>query len=275
MVYSIDDLINPFGKGVAVYQKTMILRGFEQRYYGIKDRIRFGLCMNGKNYIVHYKIPSESSLCKDVLYDVVIEFIPIDPGAEKMPTLDGYDVHVYTNSPSFIFSYTYTFNKYGLLVDWLKNKCMKQCLSTPALEKNPQNIIGTDKSVWFAAFHFLRNGLKYKSQFARYINATYQQVITNVVSQERMMAQRMRSEQVGRHQLKLEKEASKSKNGAYAGYRAQKDIQNGMMQYNASAKPAEKIPMIHVNKAAKEARQSRSTRPARSARSAKSARRHR
>lgn len=271
MIYSLSDLLNPFGKGVAAFNKTLIVRSFEQRYFAIKDRIQFGLCTKGDSYLVHYRIPSESPLCKDVLYDVVLEFIPLDAGVKNQPTLDNYDVRVYTNSPSFTFTFTYAFAKYGLLIPWLRNKCIAECLKTPALEKNPQNIIGTDKSVWFAAYHFQRTSMKYKTRFSQYINTTKEKLEEVVLTQEKMLIKRARSEKIAREHQRQSKANDKASQ-RFSDYRAEKDAVKAASIYNAT-KPAQKqVPVQSVRQAAKDARSARSPVRSVSARSARSAR---
>lgn len=272
MVYSLDDLLNPFGKGVAAFNKTLIINAYEQRYYSIKDRIQFGLCKNGKIYLVHYRIPSESPLCKDVLYDVVLEFLPLDDGAEDSRTLEPYDVRIYTNSPSFTFTFTHAFNRYDLLIPWLKNRCISECLTKPAFEKNPNDIIGTDKCLWFAAYHLRRTGMHIKAHFEKFINTNYAHIEKIIIDQEKMLKLRARSEARSRREQQEAKKHSNAKAQATARfdtYRATKDIESKIIQHNA------RNPQKKINPRVAKTITSKVSRTAKSARSSRSARRSR
>lgn len=106
----------------------------------------------GKSYI-YIKIPSE--VVPKFYYDVVIEFTI---GNLTKSLLD-CEFRVFSNDPSFVFTYAYAFNKNKLFLTDLSNRMGKQPLKEKADVKNPKDEIGYVKSIYFAYLIMQQKGL--------------------------------------------------------------------------------------------------------------------
>lgn len=161
-------LNNPTGEASAVFaRRDIVIANLQSRFNNLmKEYAKQFKCVvnviNG-NYVFYLKVPSESYPNK-LLYDVVLEFIPIG-SANRDLTINNYAVNVFSNAPNFIFTYAYVYNKDGNIVNFLKNKIGSKCLNEPPKTKNPSQSYGFEKSIYFALLY-----LKYLGYNAK-INA--------------------------------------------------------------------------------------------------------
>lgn len=140
--------------------KLMVREVGKVKYFLYKDTDR--------RYLIHLKIPSE--VVKNFYYDTVIEYYTDDSTVEKLPHLNDYNVRFYSNDPSFVFTYAYSFNKNKLFIEDLIPKMSKQAITDKAVERNPKNLIGYVKSIYFAYLIIKMNGLSRKMNFTMYGN---------------------------------------------------------------------------------------------------------
>lgn len=151
---------NPMGKENAVISnREMYRRLYTEKLDKILMReagkIDIYPYVDGKKYICHLKIPSESSA--NIYYDVVIEFtLPKDNPNET--NLKKYNVRFYSNDPSFVYTFAYSFLRNGLFFTDFKDRMSKTALKTPALAKNQYNQVGYVKSLYFAYIIMDRRG---------------------------------------------------------------------------------------------------------------------
>lgn len=158
-------IANPMGKSNAVLSKA--IREAQRNIYTNKfnnillreqGKIEYFLYKGkGAVYYIHIKIPSE--VVKDFYYDVVIKFVGDAKKVASFTTLDKYDVRFFSNDPAFVFNYTYVFNKKGLFIDELSKRMTSKALRSPAKEKNPDNMVGYVKSLYFAYLFMKQRGL--------------------------------------------------------------------------------------------------------------------
>lgn len=131
------------------------------------ERIKYHLYYTSNNeYYVHFKIPSES--VKDFYYDVVFYFYDDKNEFENSRTLNDYYVKFFSNDPAFNFTYTYVFNKLGLLIPELKPKLSSFALKNEAKSTNPNKNIGYIKSIYIAYLLMERYSLFYKANYKTY-----------------------------------------------------------------------------------------------------------
>jgi len=207
-IYTIDDILDPFGRGVAVYYKKLILDSFEARYNNIKHKIKYGINVTKDVFTLHYKVPSENQLSPDFYYDVIFEFSTDNPEYIKYDSLTYYDVRVYSTSPSFVFRFCYVWNKTNSLVQWALKKCIRDALIKPPLTTNPQMILGFEKSLWYAAKHMQKSGLLNKSHLAKQKQVSLSAMNNNTLSQEETIKILLVTQKRNREKNKI----SKSKN---------------------------------------------------------------
>lgn len=233
MAYTLDKIVDPF-RGMPGFNKGLILEAYKQKYELIKDKIMWGACKDGNNYIIHVRMPSTDPYCSDVFYDVVFEFFPESEKLIDSRSINDYSVLVFSNCPSFTFTFTYAYNKYGLLVPWLTDKCIPDCLNRPAVHRNRGSQIGSDMKTWFAAYHLQRIGiLNYKLRFDDMVNTSKSSIQKAVLSQGAMLLRRMRIADINKKKAQASKAASKAnqrETNRFNDYRAKKELEHSIQK---------------------------------------------
>jgi hypothetical protein len=145
---------NPMGKGASILNNTEIKNSLNNQFELIKDRIKYIWYDRGNSYICHIMIPSKS--LTELKYDVILDF---DKSSltNNDTSINNAIMKVFSNCPSFVFTYAYAFNKQNGLCDWLKNKYNKKVLDKEPVERNRYNIISYEKSIYLACKFILSN----------------------------------------------------------------------------------------------------------------------
>lgn len=73
--------------------------------------------------------------------------------------MSNYTTRFYANDPAFVFTWAYTFNRKDLIIDWLKPKLNKKCLTDKPVIRNPNMQTGYVKSIYFAYYYMKLNRL--------------------------------------------------------------------------------------------------------------------
>ena len=164
---------NPMGKKNAVFSqrdvfKKIYTEKFEKVFLREAGKIDFTLYVDKKKdqYIAHIKVPSET--VKEFYYDVVILFYSNDGVAKASPSLQNYNVKFFSNDPAFIFTYLRVFLKNDLFFEDLKPKASKLALTKDPKERNPYEVPGYSKIIYFA-YLFMKN----KNLFSKHMYSTY------------------------------------------------------------------------------------------------------
>lgn len=161
---------NPAGKGSTVIpNRQLLIDDYRRRYEKIKEHHKFDVTIYkiDEDYIFHVLVPSEDK-DKDVYYDVVLQFTMHDEDFKNDININRYYVKFFSNSPSFVYSYAYVYNKNGIMVDTLKNKFNHDTLTVEPTTRNPYQIISFEKTVYFACLHIM-NTHKYMNKL--YLNS--------------------------------------------------------------------------------------------------------
>lgn len=165
-ILNVDDFINPM-KGNAVFNLKPILENYKKHYYEYYSSKIKVACVYNKytdRYMFFFKVPSESNdkYPTEIDYDVIIEFDPPNsskPSAKASADLKPYNIYIYSNSPSFVFSFDYVIkHKFGF------PKCLPSrylsniaCTRPPEI-RNRYEIMTVEKTTWVAFFHLYHNG---------------------------------------------------------------------------------------------------------------------
>jgi len=157
---------NPSGLGSAMfYRRDLIIKNFKEKFKKLylkkKKDFTFKIyeLPNEKDYIYHITIPSEKYTLK---YDICFEFIlknPDEPGS----LLNSYNVKFFSNSPGFTFTYAYVLNKKGMLIEILKSKINDKALNIPPVVRNPEMVLGFEKSAYIASLYLVDQSLYKKA----------------------------------------------------------------------------------------------------------------
>lgn len=165
-------------------------------------------------YYFYFRIPSEE--LKEVIYDVVIQFIPIDMNCLASKNINKYAINIFSNSLNFTFTYAYWYNQDDIIIKSLKDKVSKQALTQKPEIKNAEGIYGYEKSLYFALLYIKYNNLNQKYTINSFLSKdlTLNKVkpkIKNSNSKimEYNMAKKKEKEEKREQRKKNKKEASK------------------------------------------------------------------
>ena len=157
---------NPMGKNNAVLSASVresIRKDYTERFNRLllreNGKIDYTLYRNDSTnvYYIHIKIPSET--VENFYYDIVIKFSANASIKDNGRDLKYYNIQFYSNDPAFVFTYAHTFIKNGLFIKELLPKMSKEAIKTKAKEKNPYDINGYVKTIYFAYLYMNQKGL--------------------------------------------------------------------------------------------------------------------
>jgi len=151
MAVTVSQLIrNPILGSSFLIPRKKILEMFRDSYLSLKKDIELkAVKKDFEKLTVFLKVPSEKET-KDFKFDVIIQFDISDPKI----TLDT-KIKIFTNAHNFVFTYAYAFETHSGLIEKYKSFLPKECLTIPSKVRNPNNIPGFVKQVYFA-FEYLR-----------------------------------------------------------------------------------------------------------------------
>jgi hypothetical protein len=216
MVFTLNQMLtNPTGKSSAQFASRERIRAdLESRFEKLlKDNKKFIFKIyKVKNvYYFHFLIPSEK-FGNDLKYDVVLRFSPDNKDMEKDRTISRYSLKMFSNSPAFMFTYTYVFNNQELLPKILKKKCSKTALKEPPKIKNPLESLGFEKSCYFAGLYIREARLTNKFELDKNLYIfNKEDFLTQIIHQEKKLNEYKSMDEKMREKKKREKEKKKKK----------------------------------------------------------------
>lgn len=149
-------VLNPMGKNNAVMsainretQRKIYKNKFDHVLLRENGHITYNLYKDDKKntYWAHIKVPSES--VDKFYYDVVFKFYTDAKHGTSQDLFKWY-VKFFSNDPAFMYTYAYVFNEKELTIPELKSKYSKKSIKDAAKEKNPDNLVGYVKIIYFA-----------------------------------------------------------------------------------------------------------------------------
>lgn len=211
-----DFLSNPTGKGSASFTRRDIVKeNLLQRYIKLLENTKNGInmkCYNDKgSYIFHIKMPSET-YGNQLKYDVVLQFIPIGNVTKNDTTILNYSMKMYSNSPQFMFTYAYVFNRDKLIPKELLSKLSKESLRKEPKIRNPFHTYGFEKSIYFSLLFIKRAGYDRKSVLQSNsikLKSFKDQVTKNVVHSERTLEENRRLKRLAEDKKREQKKATR------------------------------------------------------------------
>lgn len=142
-----DYLANPYGKGTGVVPSNVIRSNVENETATMYPApIRFkAYRVPHQHLVLHCRLPSRTK--KDIFYDIVMDF-DLAPGFETRRSIAKYDCTVFSNSPSFYYTYAKVFQEKGVLCPWLRKKYERRIMKKSPEKRNPSNIIGYERTLY-------------------------------------------------------------------------------------------------------------------------------
>lgn len=160
-------------------------------------------------------VPSEQNdeFEKPVYYDVILQFYPTDKDIESELTIRNYGIKVFSNAISWMFNFTYVFEKSGNIPSFIPKKyCSEQALNNPPKKTNPYDIFGIERVVFIALYH-LEQVTGYRKNRLLLIelpNTKPNDIVNRLMSQEEKLEQL----NLEKKKLQLQKKKAKIKNTA-------------------------------------------------------------
>lgn len=150
-------ILNPMGKNNAVMSaavRELTRKSYIAKFDNIllreNGRIQYFAYKDSKSntYWLYIKVPSE--VVKKFYYDVVLKFSANQSTEGAGQDLFKYNVQFFSNDPAFVFTYANVFAKNNLFIKELSKKMSREALKKLPVEKNPSNVVGYVKSLYFA-----------------------------------------------------------------------------------------------------------------------------
>ena len=157
---------NPMGKNNSVVPasaRELMRKDYGYRYNNLllreNGKIDYKLYRIRKDnvYIIHIKIPSE--VVNKFYYDVILRFSANSDVKELGTNLEKYNVQFFSNDPAFVYTYAHVFMREGLFVKDLLPKMSKLAIKEKPKVKNPNELKGYVKSIYFAYLYMKERGL--------------------------------------------------------------------------------------------------------------------
>lgn len=151
-----DYMEHPMGKGASTGSRIQRDELIKQYNWFIQDhKINHKLVKKGNRFFAMIQI--ESRKVRGFFFDNILEFSNVN-SSQSMLSIDN-EMRVYTNSPSFNFTYAYVFNKNKMIIPELKNKYSKLAIKDEPEIRNSYNIISYDRVLFFSILYIMRQKL--------------------------------------------------------------------------------------------------------------------
>ena len=147
---------NPMGKGdSSIPNRRELIESLSFKYDKLISRKGNDIKLNAyhdrltDDYFFHLVIPSETERSNS--YDVVFKFSDTNKEHHQELSISKYDVTVFSNSPSFAYTFAYVYAKNGLFIESLGDRLGKEFFKKEPEVRNRFGIINYDKYVYFGA----------------------------------------------------------------------------------------------------------------------------
>jgi hypothetical protein len=146
---------NPYRGSAFLASRKAIKAGLNKSFIELLQRHRqlfFAVpyVYSNGDVLFHVKVPSEEYKFNKIVYDVLFK---IEYDESRRYSLR--DIKMFSNSPSFLFTYAYVYYHDNLVIDEFANKIPQQALTKPPEIRNPIESLGYEKSTYIAARYLL------------------------------------------------------------------------------------------------------------------------
>lgn len=166
---TINEIMHPLGVGASAIPMRQFESDLMSRFYKVilPNIPSIKVMKRKEDYVLLIRIPSERNhrAVKPVFYDVIFEFYPRNADNRSSMYVNEYGVRIFSNSPSYMFTFTYVYNERGLLPTFVpKRYYMEECLTKEPEIRNPIELLGVEKTIWYSIKFLERNQLLQKSR---------------------------------------------------------------------------------------------------------------
>ena len=195
----IEQIVKPFNSGFSAVSIKYLLENLQKRYLvNIEPNVTTVDAVKEKdNYFILVKIPSESNTeykSDKIFYDVIIELLPPNKSYLNNESVRDYDVRVYSNCPSFTYTFTYVYYKKDALIKMPKGAYTRKALSKAPKVRNPLLLFGIEKTLWFAICYIDKNRLFKRSNLEALIKDDSK--LKDLIKEHKIIGQDQKLEEV-------------------------------------------------------------------------------
>lgn len=182
---------NPTGKGSAyVANRKVIKEGLNITYIKLLREHRkmfyaVPYIYDNGDILYYVKVPSEDYNNNKICYDVLF-LLEYDKSLRRV----NRNIKLYSNSPSFVFTYCYVYNKHNMLIEKLKSKMPNEALTIAPEIRNPIESFGFEKSTYIAA-RYLIDGFcltdEYVNRFGKIMTSLLETTTFNKIADPELL----------------------------------------------------------------------------------------
>ena len=179
-----DYLINPMGKGSSVLMLSSIRESLDSQFEKLSPRMSIKwYSLNDVYYVAHVKIPSRKH--EKLFYDVLLQFDKKSIDDNDI-VISYADVSVFSNCPSFTYTYAFVYHEKGQLIEWSRSKYNKNILSKRPESRNPNEILSYERSLYLACKFISTNHRNYISRIKTLsvTASSYSSILSSVASND-------------------------------------------------------------------------------------------
>lgn len=173
-------MTNPMKRGSSVLLLNTVRVSLDSQYDQLSERMSVKWYMlNNSYYVAHVKIPSAHY--EKVFYDVLLQFDLST--ADDSLVINQCDMKIFSNCPSFTYTYAYVYNERNCLIEWARSKYNRNILKKRPVNRNPDEILNYERSVYFACKYITSSGRNYISRIKSIaVTAKYHSHILSEIS---------------------------------------------------------------------------------------------
>ena len=203
-------MTNPAGKGdSSMTNRAILLSLLDSRYYDyIKEKeikCKFFKQLNANVYYIVMKVPTLKS--RDNSYDIVFQLSDEKSLYSNSTSIVDYDIKVFSNCPSFVYTFAKVYKDNGLFIELLSEKLPKINLTQAPEVRNRYGIVNHDKYLYIAAKYLYesRSTLLNKSTLSlRCVTFSKPVLLQSVRTFDQIMNEYQKAERALRRKVKEE-----------------------------------------------------------------------
>lgn len=214
---------NPMGKGSMILPNTKMKQGFIETFRNVSDSMKITWYKVQDNYIAIIGIPSSSGSKRGLNFNYDIVFHFNQPSSLNKAAIMNAEWSVYSNSPSFIYTYAHVFYKKGMICKWLESKLGRTIKTISPNIRNQYNVIGYERSLYLSALKVIQsmtNALTINGSFLNPVKANYTHLSSLVKSLDEVTELSIQTKKDSVNITTPNKVSVKNKNTSHSSSRA-------------------------------------------------------
>jgi hypothetical protein len=172
------------GKGSSVLMLSSIRESLDSHFEKLSPRMSIKwYTLNDAYYVAHVKIPSRKH--DKLFYDVLLQFDK-ESIEDNDIVINHANMSVFSNCPSFTYTYAFVYREKGQLIEWSRSKYNKNILSKRPESRNPNEILSYERSLYLACKYISTSHRNYISKIKTLsVTATsYASILSTVASND-------------------------------------------------------------------------------------------